>query len=296
MTVNILPTPPMPPNANMDRALFVWGDTPGSALDPLRNDVQQNAILACCAANGVNVLFLDIWNYLGGNNWSAANRDAMKKFVSIANASGIRVLASIGNVDWGHNLQWVGRNIVKRIAELNAAAKSIPHNLYEGASFDGVMLDVEYWTVEGYNAQDEVPGLCDLIKSMRQALNRPIGVFAAAFAIHGQDVTYNGVTQAEGKHLVDASDHVAVGCYSDDAATQLTYFQPWYDYAVSKPGSAGLWCGSEVGLPSPDGYQGKTKLQLELSHTAISAAFALPSSLAFRGVCIDYYTPYAAMP
>jgi hypothetical protein len=301
MTVTALTSPPSPPNGNMDRALFVWGDNLGAPQDPIRNDVAQNALLACCASNGINLLFVDMWEYLGAGNWTAAARDQMKKFISIANASGIRVYALAGNADWGHNLQWVGRNIVRRIAEFNAAAKSIPNANYEGATFDGVLFDVEYYTVEGYNAQIEVPGLCELIRSTRQVLNRPVGVFMSAFAINGQDVTYNGKTQAEGKHIVDAADHVAVGCYSDNAggapgSTQIQLFQPWHAYASANPGSAGLWCGSEVGLGTPDGYLGHSRADMELHHAAISAAFAVSSSLTFRGISIDYYTPYMAMP
>lgn len=282
--------------------MFVWVGTVGSTNDPLRTDTTQNALLTFCANNGVNVLFLDVWMYLGGTNWSSSNRDTMKKFVSVANASGIRVMALAGNSDWSHNLQWVGKNIVKRIAEFNTAGRSIPNASYEGAQFDGVMYDVEYWTVAGYDSQVELPGLLDLMKTSKQVLNVPVGCFVSQWQIipgAGQVVTYNGVTQLEGYHVLDNTDHVAVACYSNnsggtDGATQIAMMQPWMDYVTNSVGKASVWCGSEVASGSL-GYAGETKSKMEQNHTAISSVFATTGSLSFRGQCIDPYSDYAKM-
>jgi hypothetical protein len=296
VTVNPLTTSPTPPNSNVDRALFVWGDTPGSPLDPIATDALQNALLSTCAANGVNLLYLDMWNYLGSSNWTLANRNTVKKFVSAANQSGIRVHALAGNVDWGHNLQWVGQHILRRVAEFNVEARSVSGASYEGAQFDGFMFDVEFYTIAGFDAQVEVPGLLDLMRSARQILGKSVGCFATAWLINAPDITYNGETKSPGRHMMDVADHVAVGCYADNGDAQIALFQPWFDYAAASPGSAGLWCGSEVALGSPDGYRGQSRAAMEEQHTAISNAFALPSSLAFRGQCIDAYLPYSTMP
>lgn len=297
MAVNMLSTPPTPQNSNMDRAMFVWVGTVGSANDPLRTDTTQNTLLSFCSTNGINVLFLDMWFYLGGTNWSAANRDTIKKFISVANESGIRVYALCGNSDWGHNLQWVGKNIIKRIAEFNCAGRSIPHASYEGARFDGVMFDIEYWTVGGYSSQAELPGMIDLMNSSRQALGVPVGCFMSQWHIvsgAAQSVTYDGTSKLEGYHVLDNADHVAVACYSNVSGTQISMMQPWHDYVTQNAHKAGLWCGSEVASGSI-GYAGFTKTQMEASHTAISNTFAVTSSLSFRGQCIDPYADYSKM-
>lgn len=301
MTVNALASPPTPQNSNMDRAMFVWVGTVGSANDPLSTDTKQNNLITFCGNNGVNVLYLDIWNYVGGSNWSAANRDTVRKFVAVCHASGLRVLALAGNTDWGHNLQWVGKNIVKRVAEFNSAGES-PSSTYEGAWFDGVMFDVEYWTVGGYSAQAELPGLLDLMRSTRQALSVPVGCFATQWQLvsgSGQDVVYDGVSQLEGYHMLDVADHVAVACYSNNpsapsGSTQIAMLQPWMDYATSSAGKAGVWCGSEIQSGS-EGYAGRTKAFMEGHHTAVSSQFAVTSSLNFRGQCIDPYSNYSQM-
>ena len=298
MTVNPLSSPPTPPNSNMDRAMFVWVGTIGSASDPLSSDTKQNNLITFCGNNGVNVLYLDIWNYLGGGNWTSGNRDTVKKFVSVCHASGIRVLALAGNTDWGHNLQWVGKNIVKRIAEFNGAGDSIS-STYEGAWFDGVLYDVEYWTVGGYSSQAELPGLLDLMRSTRQALNVPVGCFSTQWLVtsgSAQSVTYNGVTQLEGYHMMDVCDHVSVACYNNTGSVEISMMQPWMDYVTSSVGKAGLWCGAETGAGlGNQSYNGGTKATMETQLTIVSTQFAVTSSLGFRGQCIDSYGSYSTM-
>lgn len=301
MTVNPLSSPPTPQNSNMDRAMFVWIPSVGAAGDPLSTDAKQNTLLSFCSTNGVNVIFLDMYRYLGAGNWSAANRDTVKKFTSVAHQSGIRVYALAGDVDWGHNQSWVATNIVKRIAEFNKAASSAQTGTtsYEGGGFDGVLLDAEYWTVGGYDANVEVPGVCDLIKSMKQVLNVPVGLFTTQWLMvsgSGQDVTYKGVTQIEGKHLMDAADHVVVACYNNTGSNQITMFQAWNDYTTGADVGPGLWMGSETGAGlGSQSYSGSSKAYMETQHTSGSNAFVTGSSMTFRGQAIDSYSAYSLM-
>lgn len=266
--------------------MFVWVGTPGTSADPL-----GQALITFCGSVGVNVLFLDIWNYLGGDNWTNARRDTMKSFIATANASGIRVYALAGNTDWGRNQQWVGRNIVRPLAAINAYAHA----------FDGVLFDVEYWTDTGYDAQANLPGLLTLLTTTRQVLGKPVGLFATQWLMAGQTVNYRGETKTEGQLMLDVADHIVVACYDNNAGTapgarQIAEFADWFAYAQINPGSASLWCGSETGLPGPFGYQGSTKAVMEASHQAISSTFAVSTSLAFRGQAIDAYASYSTMP
>ena len=296
MTVSAVSIP-TPPNSNMDRAMFVWCGTAGSAGDPLSSDLKMNNLLGFCSSNGVNVLFLDMWGYLGGGNFTTAHADTVAKFIHYAHGSGIRVMALAGNTDWGHNQQWVANNIVRKIANYQAYCCLTTTNVE--AQFDGVMLDVEYWTVGGYDATVEVPGLCEMMKSMKKVLNIPVGCFTTQWLAldgTGQTVNYNGISQLEGLHLVDAADHVAVACYNNTASTQIAMMQPWMDYASGSVGKCGLWCGSETGTGlGNQSYNGGTKATMETQHTLISAQFAVTGSMNWRGQCIDAYASYSTM-
>jgi hypothetical protein len=262
----------------------------------------MQSLLNFCSSKGVNVLFLDIWGYLGGGNWSTAHFQSVQKFLHYAHASGIRVMALAGNTDWGVNQQWVARNIVRNLAQYQALADSASSTM-DGASFDGVMLDCEYWT-GAYSATDVI-GLCDLMQSMRTVLNLPVGCFTTQWLADSASaaitVTYKGVTQLEGLHLMDNSDFLAVGCYSNNSTTQIGMFQNWFDYAAQPGRNFGLWCGSETlsGLGSLSYWTGApgALATLDAANTAISNAYtAAPNTNAvFRGQSIHAYSSYSSM-
>lgn len=295
---------PNPPNSNMDRAMFVWCGSAGSAGDPLSTDVKMQGLLNFCSNKGVNVLFLDIWGYLGGANWTTSKFQSMQKFVHYAHASGIRVLALAGNTDWGVNQQWVARNIIRNLAQYQVMSNSASSTM-DGSSFDGVMLDCEYWTGP-YSAPDVV-GLCDLMNAMRSSLSIPVGCFTTQWLADPTSaaltLTYNGVTQVEGLHLMDHSDFVVVGCYNNNPATQIGMFQRWFDYA-SVTGSKrnfGLWCGSETlaGLGSLSYWTGAAGAisVMDNAHSSISSAFtgSPGTNMSFRGQAIHAYSSYSQM-
>lgn len=307
MTVTAV-TPPTPPNSNLDRSMFVWCGTAGSAGDPLATDAKINSLLGFCSANGVNLLYLDIWGYLGGGNFTTAHYQTVQKFIHYAHASGIAVWALSGNTDWPHNQQWVMANIVRRLVEYQALADSSSATNTD-AHFDGVMLDVEYWTVSGYTAVDVV-GLIDLVKAMKRVLNIPVGVALSQWqadpASAALTVTYGSDTDLEGLIVARNVDAVAVMCYSNngagtDGAVQISMFQNWFnDAALSGIGrNSGLWCVSltMTGQPAGQSYSGETKAKMEQNHTAVSAAFtAAPNTNAvFRGQGVQDYASYSGM-
>lgn len=308
MTVNAV-TPPTPPNSNLDRAMFVWVGTAGSSGDPLHTDAAMQSLLNFCSSNGPNVLFLDIWGYLGGGNWTTAHYQTVQKFVHYCHASGIRVWALAGNTDWAHNQQWVMANIVQRIAEYEAVAGNPSSTAYTESHFDGVMLDVEYWTVTGYTATEPV-GLIDLVLAMKRILNLPVGVFLTQWlsstASGALSITYNGDTGPEGLVIMHHVDAVAVACYSNNnggttGSTQISMLQPWFNdaSAIGAGKNCGMWCTSltDSGQPAGESYSGETKATMEQNHTAISGSFtASPNTNAcFRGQAIEQYSSYSTM-
>lgn len=300
MVVSAKIPPPVPPNGNLDRAMFVWVPQIGGASDPLSTDARMQTLLDFCAANGVNLLFLDIYRYIGGANWDVTNGHAtvMAKFIHWAHASGIRVYALAGDTGWGQNHQWVAGNIIRNLAQFNALAQTGPITNEAGA-FDGLIFDVEYWT--GTYTEADPAGFCDLMNSARRILDIPVGCAATQWladpASAALTFTYRGVSQIEGLHLLDQSDFVAVMCYSNnaggtDGATQIAMMQAWYNHALVSRN--GLLCVSDVqgGLGSQS-YAGETKAVMEQNHAAISVAYA--TNLAFRGQAVQDYASYVSM-
>jgi len=142
MAIAPLSAPPIPPNDDdVFRALFIW--VPASATDdPMGTDSSQNAVLKHCRANGVNVLFLDIWRYVCSGPFDSARQGRqgrLRQFLDLAHRSGIKVLALAGSVGWALNQNWVGRHILQPLAAFNVMGRTASEQ------FDGLLFDVEYF-------------------------------------------------------------------------------------------------------------------------------------------------------
>ncbi|MGH7177017.1 MAG: hypothetical protein ACREJC_06540 [Tepidisphaeraceae bacterium] len=302
MAVTPLTNRPVPPNSNFARAMFVWV-TATAAQDPLDTDTDQQSLINFCGTVGCNVIFLDIWQYLGGSNWTNAKRDKMRQFVDRAKRSGCKVYALCGNVDWAVNQAWVMKNIINPIAAFNAMAQDV------SGCFDGVIFDVEYWTDEaGYPAVTNLPAFCDLVKATKATTNLEVGCFAAFYLKDATgtrpDVSYAGKSAQDGEHMMDVCDFVVVGAYrnhaednSTDGPGQIPLLQPWYDYASAQGKNFGLYCGSETIsiTPSYATYFGMTKAAMEAQHTLISSQFRTPINATFLGQCVHSYDGWKAL-
>lgn len=306
MAVNALANRPVPPNSNMSRAMYVWvGST--ALLDPIDVDADQQSLLNFCGTNGINVLFLDMWRYLGGSNWTAAKVARVKLFLDAAHRSGIKVYALAGDLGWATVQQWVMKNIVEPLMAYNAMCTK------PSEQFDGMMLDVEYWQDEtAYPPSVHLPGFCDLVKAIKQRSDGElsVGCFSAFYLKDNTStraaVTYNGKSAQDGEHMMDACDFVVVGAYRDHAADggaevgpgQISLFQPWYDYASQEGKNIGLYCGSETISITPAyiTYHGATKATMETEHTLVSNAFKVDANAVFMGQAVHSYDGYKVMP
>lgn len=301
--VNPLPNRPIPPNANLCRAMYVWvSAVPGQ--DPLADDQKQQALINFCGSTGTNVLFLDIWNYLGAPNWTNAKANRMRQFLDAAHRSGIRVYALTGDVGFAVAHQWVMKNIVEPFVAFNAAA------IRPSQQFDGFSLDVEYWQNPGNPSAIHLPGLCDLVKAIRARTDgKPVGCYAGFWlkdATGGQpSVLYNGKNAQDGEHLMDVCDFMIVASYRNHAAFggtehgpgQIELSQAWYDYAKGQGRNIGLYVGTETidVLPAYITYHGKTKAQMEIEHTLISLHFRIDTNAVFMGQVVHNYDGWKAM-
>jgi len=304
MTVSAVSIP-SPPNGNESYSMFVWVPQVGGSSDPMSSDTNMQNLLNFCSTNGINVLYLDIWVYLGGSNFSTSHAQVFQKFIHYAHASGIRVYALAGNNDWGQNQQWVFGNIVKNIAQYNAYCVNNSTNTF--GSFDGVVLDAEYWTQSGGYTSTDVVGMCDLIKAMKTALNLPVGFCPAVWLADPTSaaltVTYDGYTGLEGQALMTVADFCCVQTYYNNSTTQISTFQNWFNFA-SQTGlgyNFGLYCVSltDNGFGSQSYWTGVAgaKATLTAAQTAISNAFtgSPNTNAAFRGNCVEQYFSYKQM-
>jgi hypothetical protein len=291
--------PPVPQNNNVLRAVYDYLNP-----DNISTDQKLQAVLNFLSANGANLVFQDIYSYLGGANWNATKLARMQTALHYMHLSGIKVFAYAGNTDWGGNQQWVQKNIIYPLLKFQDLAPTITKR------FDGFHLDVEYWTDPQLQASVVCPQLCDLGRNIRKTLDLPIGCFAAFFLKDNSGqrpaFPYQGKTAQDGEFLMDNFDQVVVGAYRNhaqdnvpDGPGQISLFQPWYDYAVQVGRNIGLLCGSECQdiQPPYTTYFGMTKAQMESEHALISAAFTpspSPQSV-FLGQAIDSYSAWAAM-
>lgn len=290
--VNPLSTPPTPPNGDASRAMFLWTKT------TFDSDTEQQNILNFCGTRGVNVIYADAYGWIGGSNWDLTK---LRQFVLKAHQSGIKVYALWGNVDWGTNHAWVQPNIVRKYEMYQAVATA-------DEEFDGMMLDVEYWTDEGtYPASTNLPGLLDLVTAIQQK-GIKVGLFAAFYLKDSTStratVTYGGVAKQDGAHMMDVADFIVVGAYRDhaedngtDGPGQISLFQPWYDYAIEEKLERGLYCGTETINISPSyiTYFGATKSSMEAEHTEISDAFSDNDQSVWQGQAVHDYAGWNAM-
>jgi hypothetical protein len=280
-----LSSPPVAPHGNAHRSMWLWGKT------NFDTDTEQQDIVDFCGIVGCDTLFLDAYGCIGAANWDITK---LKQLIKLCHDSGIKVFASWGNVDWGTNHAWVQANIIRRYEAFQAVAAG-------QEKFDGMILDVEYWTDEGtYPPSTNLPGLLDLVKSIQQ---RGIlcGLFAAFYLKDNSEtrtaVSYNGKSAQDGEHMMDVADFTVVGAYRDTSAAQIPLFQPWYDYASAEGNSFGLYCGTETTDVSPSNitYFGSSKSAMESAHSDVTDEFKVADKSAFLGMSVHDYGGWDAL-
>lgn len=292
MAVNPV-APPIPPNGDPHRAMFLWSKT---AFD---TDIEQQNILNFCNARGVDVIFADAYGWIGNASWDLVK---LRQFILKAHQSAIKVYALWGNVDWAVNQAWVQEKIVRRYEAYQAIVTT-------EEQFDGMMLDVEYWTDEvTYPPATNLPGLLDLVKSIQQR-GIIVGLFAAFYLKDNSgaraNVSYAGKLAQDGEHMMDVANFIVAGTYRDHAQDggaesgpgQISLFQPWYDYAITQGLMRGLYAGSETinTTPAYVTYYGATKAAMETEHTLISNQFSVVGNSCWLGQAVHDYANWNAM-
>ncbi len=298
-------TIPTPPNSNLDRGMFVWLGTAGSSQDSLSSTTKMQNLLNWCSTYGVNSLFLDMWGYLGGGNWSTAHAQTFQEFIHYAHASGIKVFALSGNTNWGQDQQWVLANIIKNIQQYQAYC--VNNSSYPNGQFDGVIFDIEYWTQSGGYTVADPTGCCDLMTAVKRILKLPVGFCPTWWLANSGSAALSfsyagGPNQLEGLNLMDVADFCVVQCYSNAVSgsgnNQVSMFQDWFNYAsqTSLGLNCGLYCASltDSGQASGTSYWTGASgaiAAMETNHTTISNTFAAgqTTNCCFLGQAIEQY-------
>jgi hypothetical protein len=309
MTVTAV-TPPAPANSDIERAMFAY-----LSPDPIGTDTNMQNMLNFCSTQGVNLIFMDMYAYLGGSNWSSTHLTRMQLLHQMAHQSGIRVMFYGGNTDWAKSstYNWVLTNILQKVQKYQAAATA-PYHLS-----DGFIFDVEYWTDSQQQASVACPGLCDLMNVARQICRMPgtkfeVGCFATFYLKDSTNTrgtfSYQGKTAQDGEFLMDNSDFIVVGDYrnhANDNGTDgpgiNTIHTPWHTYASSALVSAPVRnkCKLYVGVetqnitPAYTTFYGMTKAAMETELTTVSSTFKTSGNRDYYGACVDCYNSWNAM-
>ncbi len=308
MTVTAV-TPPVAPNGDIERAMFAY-----LSPDPLGTDANMQALLNFCSTVGVTRLFMDMYNYLGGGNWTTTHQTRFELLCQMAHESGIRVYAYAGNTTWGESslTSWVVANIIRPLQKYQSLC-TLPSQL-----LDGLVFDVEYWTDDTQTASVVCPGLCDLMWRTREMLQMPgtkfeVGCTAAYWLADTTNTrasfSYQGKTAQDGIFLMDNADFVVVLDYFNNATANSNGagieadHTAWNNYATSLfesapvKGPAKLFVGVETQNETPSyiSFYGMTKAQMETQLTAVSSYFTAVGARAYLGACVDDYTAWSAM-
>ncbi len=273
------------------RSLFVWV-TANATQDPLNSNVKQDALLATCVARNIQVIYLDMYNYLGSSNGSPEKTLAVQRFIGQAYINGISVYALAGNTDWTipATQGWVATNITQKIVDYNTA--SLPSQ-----RFKGFLLDVEYWLDLGQNSTDAIAGYATLVGDMQVALGLPIGCFAAAWLKDNVNslpsVLYNVKTAQDGEHIMDFADFTVVGSYRDTAIAAIDLITAWNDYAILA--NRAIYAAAETSdvAPSYITFFGRTLTYMSAQLALIDVAFS--SNSQYKGIAIHDYDNYSVI-
>jgi hypothetical protein len=282
-------------SVSLNRSLFisVAADVPS---DPLETPEKRLAAINVCVAQKINVIYLDMFQYLGSTNSTATHISRIQSFIAACSVLNIAVWAFSGAMDWSKSaLQgWVAANITGHITDYNSSSTS-------DQRFSGFMLDVEYWLDGTQTATNGLAGLNGLINTMRTSLGLPVGAFAAPFLMDNSrlNITYNGNSKQEGAHLMDVASAIVVGSYRryalpfSNQSGQIQLMQPWIDYAAT--GVANLYCGYEtndLGDPNVSYFQ-STYSDLYTQEAIINTQFAATQK--FKGSAIHDYAGFGAL-
>lgn len=294
--------PPAPPNSNLQRALFAWLANDGGVNDIPSTDTKVQSFLNHCNAQGINTVFLGFYSYLGGANWNATRLARMQFLIEKCHASGIRVFALSGDVGWGTNHKWVMTNVLLPL--LRYQTLSSPEQ-----QFDGSILDVEYWTDEGtYPPSTNLPGLLDLVRKFRDALDKPCGLFSAFGMMGGAggvgtrtSISYRGKSAQDGEHMMDHADFVVIGCYYHNATGMSDRFVSWYNYASAATDAGrnmGLYCGVETldSVADTLSWWQEGIAAMESAMATFDATYFVVGNSVFLGHAVHDYEHHSTMP
>lgn len=284
--VTVVPAAPgiVPPDGAAYRGMFVWV-TANPVQDPLATAQTRQDLLDFCVLHNINLLFLDMYNYISANNTSAEKQATVRSFIGAASALGIDVHALAGAIDWSDVAThgWITTNIAGGMDTYQASASA-------SQKFKGFCLDVEYWT--GVQAPaDAIAGL-DALYDILWRADLPIGHFVA-FWLKDNTATratldYDGHTDQDGWFIMTyAANYIVVGSYYDEGLVQAQYTQAWYDMAEVAGGFPIYAAAETLDIGDTSSYFEEGSAAMETQLLLIAPTF--PQTRTFKGVAVHSY-------
>lgn len=277
------------PNGDPYRAMFTWVNA-DPIQDPLNTEAERDALIAFCQAQGVNLLFLDMYQYIAANNTDETKQGIVRNFIGDCTAAGITVYGLAGNTDWTTPAVqgFITTNIIGGLETYQDLAAA-------DQKFAGFVFDNEYWVTEqdvtGALAQQEV-----LNGLFSAALEFPIGVFSAFYLMDNTEtrapILFNSKSAQDGEHLVDISDFVVVGTYRDDGDIAIAVGDVWYNYGEAS--DADIFMGAEtidVGNSDVTFFE-ENKAFMETELTKVATQF---SGSSYQGIAVHSYDGWSAL-
>ena len=211
-----------PPDGDDVRAMWLYASAGNLRVVNLAD---AQAILDFCAAEGINRIYFHayyIWA-LG----STADKAALRTFLEVARASGIRVEALLDGVDWHNHPTTVQTHLGYVLAIHNATPGDADDD------FSGVHFDIEFWLDDSWDgnlaqreqvARDYFDNVLITARSYLDAhggMTLPIAVdLSSHFDTSGMlpaQFEHGGLTQFFLEHVFDHADDVVLMSYYDSA-------------------------------------------------------------------------------
>lgn len=206
----------------------IWVYPNSGAANTITNSIARDAFINSAKASKINMVYVSVYSSTTNSKGRQLyDETSLAAFVGSAHAAGMQVYADYGTPTWytdgcgtSSSPSWEA----KRLLEIGAYNATNPRILvqsgtsssYVGATFDGVILDIEPSSPVDYN------GLFSFYACAEKIASQNHYAMAAAISAFWNDVaTYNGSTKEAYKLAANLGlNHLVIMGYRNFAGTQ----------------------------------------------------------------------------
>lgn len=173
----------------------VWVYSASGLASPVTDSNAMATLFQSAVASNVNMLYVSVYSSTPDSEGRyLVDEGSIAAFIGQAHAHGIQVYNAMGDSDWPTKGCATSQTPYQRYADTAGYDTANP-----SAKFDGIMLDVEPGSTF-----DDYPSLLGLYQCFnQQAAASGLGLAAAINAYWNTSTTFNGVTEAVYRQIVD---------------------------------------------------------------------------------------------